>query len=105
MGGMFAECNEITELDVSGFDTGNVANMAFMFGGCINVAELPLISNSSKFEQFINMLSILFTLLVSNPLRSKDVRLVQPENIASIVVTVGLTPVMWRTWHLCLEDA
>ena len=34
MNGMFHSCSALTSLDLSGWDTGNVTNMSFMFSGC-----------------------------------------------------------------------
>ncbi|OEG13154.1 hypothetical protein BCR25_06610 [Enterococcus termitis] len=42
MAGMFYGCSGLTELDVSGFDTGNVTTMAHMFRGCSGLTELDV---------------------------------------------------------------
>ena len=39
---MFAHCESLTVLDVSGFDTGNVTNMLNMFSGCSGLTELDV---------------------------------------------------------------
>jgi uncharacterized repeat protein (TIGR02543 family) len=43
---MFLFCTELTSLDVTGFDTSNVTNMAGMFYGCSGLTSLDL----SKFD-------------------------------------------------------
>ncbi|MCR5526645.1 MAG: DUF285 domain-containing protein [Lachnospiraceae bacterium] len=42
--GMFAECKELTDLDLSGFDTARVENMDWMFYECDSLKELDLSS-------------------------------------------------------------
>ena len=39
---MFIDCSELTGLDVSGFDTGNVTDMAYMFFDCSNLTGLDV---------------------------------------------------------------
>ena len=39
---MFAFCDSLTNLDVSGFDTSNVADMSRMFDGCSSVTQLDV---------------------------------------------------------------
>ena len=41
---MFYCCENLTELDLSSFDTGNVTNMSYMFDCCNNLTELDLSS-------------------------------------------------------------
>ena len=41
---MFYGCSSLTELDISGFDTGNVRNMTMMFYGCSSLTELDISS-------------------------------------------------------------
>lgn len=42
MEGMFFECEELEELDLSSFHTSNVTNMSLMFYRCMNLKELDL---------------------------------------------------------------
>ena len=42
MSEMFAYCPSLSELDLSGFNTDNVNNMSCMFGGCIKLTELNI---------------------------------------------------------------
>lgn len=42
MGFMFNDCNNLTTLDLSSFDTSNVINMKFMFSNCENLTALDL---------------------------------------------------------------
>ena len=44
MGWMFSDCKSLTELDLSSFDTSNVLGMGYMFGGCQFLVELNLSS-------------------------------------------------------------
>ena len=42
MNGMFKECKNLEELDLSTFNTNNVKNMCGMFYGCSSLKELNL---------------------------------------------------------------
>lgn len=42
MQSMFAECMELTQLDVSSFDTGRVTDMSTMFAVCVGLTQLDL---------------------------------------------------------------
>ena len=42
MAGMFDVCEKLTRLDVSGFNTSNVTSMEYMFGWCRSLAELDV---------------------------------------------------------------
>ena len=42
MSGVFSGCSQLTELDVTHFDTRNVTNMSAMFYGCSQLTELDL---------------------------------------------------------------
>jgi len=44
---MFYECDAVTTLDLSTFDTGNVTNMASMFGECENLTTINISSGWS----------------------------------------------------------
>ena len=39
---MFNDCNNLTSLDLSGFDTGSVTSMGGMFGGCHGLTSIDL---------------------------------------------------------------
>ena len=43
MSGMFDSCNNLTNIDVANFDTNNVTDMGCMFYGCNNLTNLILI--------------------------------------------------------------
>ena len=45
---MFCECNNITDIDLSSFDTKNVTNMSHMFRYCENLTNLNLSSFDTK---------------------------------------------------------
>ena len=42
MGSMFFNCNKLTALDVSNFDTSKVTNMDYMFCDCYNLTALDV---------------------------------------------------------------
>ena len=48
---MFMECNNIVDIDLSSFNTENVANMSYMFTNCKNLANINLSSlNTEKVD-------------------------------------------------------
>jgi surface protein len=53
---MFSYCSNLTELNLSSFDTSSVTNMSSMFGSCTNLTELDL-SNFNT-SNVINMSSM-----------------------------------------------
>ena len=55
---MFYRCNNITDLELSSFDTKNVTNMTGIFAGCKNLTDLDL--SSFNTENVTNM-SYMFT--------------------------------------------
>ena len=48
MSGMFYECSNLTNLNLSSFDTKNVTYMSLMFSGCSKLANLDI--NQSLFK-------------------------------------------------------
>lgn len=55
---MFKECSDLTALNVSNFDTGNVTNMSNMFYNCWHLTSLDLCSfDTSK----VTDMSYMFT--------------------------------------------
>ena len=48
MSGMFYGCNNLTNIDLSNFDTKNVTDMNAIFYGCNNLTNIDL----SKFINF-----------------------------------------------------
>ena len=50
MNGMFYGCNNLTSLDVSGFDTSKVTNMSNMFANCSNLTSITFGSNFNTSE-------------------------------------------------------
>ena len=59
MDAMFGGCRRLTDLDLSGFDTSNVTNMAGMFGDSEDLTSLDLsgfdtsnVADMSKFYMF-----------------------------------------------------
>lgn len=55
---MFAQCPNLTSLDVSGFNTSNVTEMSEMFADCENLKELDLSNFNTK--NVTNMYSMFY---------------------------------------------
>ena len=66
----YAGCHNLASVDLSGFDTSNVANMAEMFGNCYNLASVDLsgfdTSNVKSFRSMFNYCYKLQELDLSN---------------------------------------
>jgi len=45
---MFGGCSNLTNINLSSFDTKNVTNMSYMFGGCSNLTNINLSSFDTK---------------------------------------------------------
>ena len=57
--GMFHDCSNITEIDLSNFDTSKVINMAYMFSGCLQLTSLDLSNfNTSNVYNMMSMFSL-----------------------------------------------
>ena len=55
---MFNNCNSITSIDLSSFNTKEVVDMQYMFSGCTNLIYINLTSfNTSKVKLMSNMFS------------------------------------------------
>ena len=53
---MFSDCNSLTSLDVSKWDTSKVTNMNGMFGECYNLTNLDVSKwNTSKVTDMVQM--------------------------------------------------
>ena len=48
MNGMFWNCNSLSNLNLSNFNTQNVKNMSYMFGGCNSIDKSNLITNDNS---------------------------------------------------------
>lgn len=60
---MFRNCSELTEINLSGFDTSNVTNMRAMFYGCYKLENLDLSGfNTSKVTNMRDMFSNCYSL-------------------------------------------
>ena len=70
MSTMFNACMNLTELNISNFDTGNVTDMSLMFSYCSNLATLNLSNfdtrNVTDIEQMFHECDNLATIYVSN---------------------------------------
>ena len=73
MSNMFAYCEKLTSIDVSGFDTNNVTNMNSMFKNCKEIKILDIknfvtsnVTNMGHlFESCRNMLTLEFDIISS----------------------------------------
>ena len=58
---MFYYCNNLTELNLSSFNTNNVINMSEMFSGCENLRKVQINKlNIKKFEKEIDVSELIF---------------------------------------------
>ena len=56
MSAMFSDCNNLTSLDVSNWNTSKVTHMGWMFNTCIGLTSLDLSNfDTSKVNNMINM--------------------------------------------------
>ena len=69
MKSMFSGCSGLTSLDVSGFDTGSVTNMSYMFDSCSSLTSLDVsgfdTSNVTNMQNMFNSCSSLTVLDVN----------------------------------------
>lgn len=72
MEGMFNECSELTDLDVSNFKTINVTNMQAMFGSCSKLVSLDLNSFDTQNVKSMGLMFFQCTSLQSLNLSSFD---------------------------------
>ena len=42
---MFGKCSNLTNINLSSFNTQNVTNMSYMFAGCSNLKEIKINKN------------------------------------------------------------
>ena len=55
---MFFDCESITSIDLSSFNTSEVVDMAYMFSGCLNLYSINLtLFNTSRVKGMSNMFS------------------------------------------------
>ena len=55
---MFCDCNKLTSLNLSNFNTNNVNNMSYMFSFCSSLTSLNLSNfNTNNVKDMINMFS------------------------------------------------
>ena len=61
MSGMFSNCSNLSELNLSSFNTNNVTNMRYMFHICKNLNFLQINKlNIKRFEEEINVSKLSF---------------------------------------------
>ena len=79
MYGMFADCNNLKSLNLSGFDTSNVGSMYRMFDGCSSLTSLDLSGfNTSKVTDMYRMFA------GCNNLKSLDLSGFDTSNVDSM---------------------
>ena len=60
---MFDGCSNLTNLNISGIDTGNVTDMSYMFSGCKNLTVLDVSNfDTSKAADMREMFCVVFSL-------------------------------------------
>ena len=82
---MFSSCSGLTSLDLSGFDTGNVGDMSYMFSKCSSLIELDSMQNIST------NLDLSYTILDTTSLLDVIDNLVTFQNQAFRTLTLGST--------------
>ena len=61
MSWMFSDCNKLSELNLSSFNTNNVTDMSWMFNNCYNLNKVIINKlNIKKFKNEINIFKIKF---------------------------------------------
>jgi surface protein len=63
---MFANCKQLSDIDLSNFSNKSVKNMSFMFNGCINIKTINLSSFNNDnnkcnniFDNCINLKNVI----------------------------------------------
>ena len=79
MGGMFEGCSSLTTIDVSGFNTENVTGMGWMFAGCSSLTTIDV----SGFKTD-NVTSMEYMFAGCSSLTNIDVRGFKTDNVAYI---------------------
>ncbi len=69
---MFFGCNNITNLNLSSFNTKNVTNMSYMFSWCNNITNLNLSSFDTKFVIDMNKMFFFSDKLVYVKIKKKN---------------------------------
>ena len=76
---MFADCNSLTSLDVSNWDTSNVTDMNWMFGNCRYLTSLDVSNWDTS-----NVTSMTYMFYDCNKLTSLDVSNFDTSNVTSM---------------------
>ena len=79
---MFYKCENLTNLDLSNFDTQQVTTMGAMFSGCSSLTELDLSNfNTSQVTNMISMFSGCTNLLILNITNFKTDKVIYMNNM------------------------
>lgn len=81
---MFAGCNEITTLDFSTFNTAKVTTMGNMFQGCINLTELDLSTFNTD-----NVTSMHSMFILCKQLKKLNISTFNTSNVESMAYMFG----------------
>ncbi len=76
---MFANCEYLTDIDLSSFNTEQVTNMAYMFYGCINLASINLSSFNTK-----NVTDMSYMFSLCEKLTSIDLSLFNTKKVTNM---------------------
>ena len=92
MSAMFRESNNLTNLDVSHFDTSNVTNMYGMFSGCQNLTNLDVsgfdTSNVRNMSNMFNNCSSLKSITAPQTVKDKILNTESNTNVPSSVTWI-----------------
>ena len=76
---MFNGCSNLTNIDLSSFDTKNVTNMSFMFFGCSNLTNIDLSSFDTK-----NITDMSFMFSLCSKLTNIDLSSFDTKNVTNM---------------------
>ena len=86
---MFCDCNKLTSLDTSNFNTGNVTNMMYMFSYCYKLTTLDI----SNFDTS-NVTRMDYMFYCCNKLTTLDVSNFDTSNVTNITKMFYNTPLL-----------
>ena len=76
---MFCNCNSLSSIDLSNFNTQNVANMGFMFYGCKSLSSLDLSNFNTQ-----NVTNMAFMFSFCKSLSSLDLSNFNTQNVSNM---------------------